>query len=77
MWRTDVTYSYRIGQEFYPGEFHLRSLSERKANEKELRWKGRKIGVRHSPHNPQISVVRMEDQAGLYGEEYTGPGFPS
>ena len=72
VWRTDVAYSYSIGNEFYPGEFQLRSWSERKANEKELRWKGRKIGVRYSPRSPQISVVRIEDQAGLYGEEFTG-----
>lgn len=49
LWRTDVAYSYSIGNEFYPGEFQLRSLSERKANQKELRGKGRKIGVRYSP----------------------------
>ena len=77
VWRTDVAYSYSVGNEFYPGEFRLRSFSERKANGKELRWKGRKIGVRYSPRNPQISVVRIEDQAGLYGDEYAGPGFPS
>ncbi len=77
VWRTDVAYSYSIENEFYPGAFQLRSWSERKANEKEVRWKGRKIGVRYSPRNPQISVVRNEDQAGLYGEEYAGHGFPT
>jgi hypothetical protein len=75
LWRTDVAYSYGIGDEFYSGEFQLRC--ERKANKKELRWKGRKVGVRYSPRNAQISVVRIEDQAGLYGEEYAGDGFPS
>jgi hypothetical protein len=59
VWRTVVAYSYSVENEFYPGEFQLRSLRERKANEKELRWKGRKIGVRYSPRNPQISVVRV------------------
>jgi hypothetical protein len=77
LWRTDVAYSYSIDHEFYPGEFHLRSRSERKSNEKELRWRGRKVAVRYSPLNPQMSVVRIEDQAGLYREEYAGPGFPS
>jgi len=77
VWRTDVAYSYSIGNEFYAGQFRLRSSSERKATEKELRWKGRKIGVRYSPRSPQISVVRTEDQAGLYGGEYAGDGFPS
>jgi uncharacterized protein DUF3592 len=71
LWRTDVAYSYSVGNDFFPGEFQLRSWSERKATEKELRWKGRKIGVRYSPRTPQISVVRMADQAGLYGEDYT------
>jgi hypothetical protein len=72
LWRTDVAYSYIVGNEFYAGEFQLRSRSERKATEKELRWKGRKVGVRYSPRNSEISVVRIEDQAGLYGEEFTG-----
>jgi hypothetical protein len=74
VWRTDVAYSYSMGNEFYAGEFQLRSSSERKATEKELRWKGR---VRYSPRSPKISVVRTEDQAGLYGGEYAGDGFPS
>lgn len=77
VWRTDVAYSYSIGNEFFAGEFQVRSSSERKATEKELRWKGRKTGVRYSPRSPKISVVRTEDQAGLYGGEYAGDGFPS
>ena len=77
VWRTDVAYSYSIENEFYPGQFRLRSWSERKAAEKELRWKGRKIGVRYSPRNPRVSVVRIEDQAGLNGDQYLGRGFPS
>jgi hypothetical protein len=72
VWRTDVSYSFRIGGEFYAGEFQLRPSNERQANEKELRWKARNIGVRYSLRNSQISVVRIEDQASLYGEEYTG-----
>jgi Protein of unknown function (DUF3592) len=77
VWRTDVAYSYSIGNEFYAGAFQLRSSSERKATEKELRWKGRKIGVRYSPWSPKISIVRTEDQAGLHGGKYAGDGFPS
>ena len=77
VWRTDVAYSYSIGNEFYAGEFQLRSSSERKATEKELRSKGQKIGVRYSPRSPKLSVVRTADQAGLYGGEYAGDGFPS
>ena len=77
VWRTDVAYSYSIGNEFYAGEFQLRSSSERKATERELRWKGQKIGVRYSPRSPKISVVRTEDQAGLYGGAYACDGFPS
>jgi hypothetical protein len=73
LWRTDVAYSYSIGNEFYPGEFQLRSLTERKATEKELRWKGKKLGVRYSPRNPQISAVRVEDQAALHSDTFAGP----
>src|ERR1700676_2734660 len=60
----------------YAGEFQLRSSSERKATEKELRSKGQKIGVRYSPRSPKLSVVRTEDQAGFYGGEYAGDGPP-
>jgi Protein of unknown function (DUF3592) len=77
VWRTDVAYSYSIGSDFYAGELQLRSSSEQKATEKELRWQGRKIGVRYSPRSPKTSVVRTEHQAGLYGGEYAGDGFPS
>ena len=71
-WLTDVSYSYNIDGEFYSGQFQLTSRSERKANEHEFRWKGRNIGVRYSPRNKNVSVVRIEDQAGLYGEEFKG-----
>jgi hypothetical protein len=69
---TDVSYSYSVGTEFHSGQFQLRSRSEQKANEQEFSWKGRNIGVRYSPRDPKISVVRIEDQAGLYGEEFRG-----
>jgi hypothetical protein len=69
---TDVSYSYSVERDYYAGHFQLRSRSEQKANEQELRWKGQNIGVRHSPRDPKISVVRIEDQAGLYGEEFRG-----
>jgi hypothetical protein len=71
-WLTDVSYSYNVDGEFYSGQFQLTSRSERKANEHEFRWKGRSIGVRYSPRNKNVSVVRIEDQAGLYGEEFKG-----
>jgi hypothetical protein len=76
LWRTDIAYSFRLGDEFYSGEFQLRSFSERKASEKELRWK-QQVGVRYSPANPQISVVTKDDQSALHGGEYARPGFPS
>lgn len=69
---TDVSYSYSVEIDFYSGHFQVRSRNEQKANEQELRWKGRNIGVRYSPRDPKISVVRIEDQAGLYGEEFRG-----
>jgi hypothetical protein len=71
-WLTDVAYSYSVDGEFYSGQFRLTSRNERKADEHELRWKGRNIAVRHSSRNKSISVVRTEDQAGLYGGEFKG-----
>jgi|SRR6266850_2255624 len=71
-WLTDVSYSYSVEKDFYSGQFQLRSRGEKKANEQELRWKGRNIGIRYSPRDPKISVVRVEDQAGLHGEEFRG-----
>src|SRR3984893_313095 len=58
VWRTDIAYSYSMGNEFYAGEFQLRSSSERKATEKELRSKGQKTGERYFPPSPKISLVR-------------------
>jgi hypothetical protein len=67
-WLTDVSYSYSVERDFYSGQFQVRSRSERKANDQELRWHGRTITVRYSPRQPHISVVRTEDQDGLRGE---------
>jgi len=71
-WETDIAYSYNVDGEFYSGEFQLISSSERKAYEKEFNNRERKIMVRYSPRNKGISVVRMEDQAGLYAGEFKG-----
>lgn len=71
-WLTDIAYSYSVDGEFFSGQFQLNSRSERRANQHEFRWKGRNIGVRYSPRNKTISVVRIEDQAGLHGEEFRG-----
>jgi hypothetical protein len=67
-WLTDVSYSYSVEKDFYSGQFQLRSRSERKAKDQELRWHRRTITVRYSPRQPHISVVRTEDQDGLRGE---------
>lgn len=69
-WLTDVSYSYSVESNFYSGQFQLRCLSERKANDQELRWHGRTITVRYSPRQPHISVVRTENQDGLRGEAF-------
>jgi hypothetical protein len=66
-WLTDVSYSYSIERNFYSGQFQLRSRCERKANDQELRWKGRTVTVRYSPRDPHFSIVRTEDQDGLQG----------
>jgi hypothetical protein len=67
-WLTDVSYSYSVERDFYSGQFQVRSRSEPKANDQELRWHGRTITVRYSPRQPHISVVRTEDQDSLHGE---------
>ena len=65
VWRTDVSYSYSVGPNFYSGQFQVQSYGERRANQKELRWRGQSIRIRYSPKDANISVVRAEDQAGL------------
>jgi hypothetical protein len=65
-WLTDVSYSYSIEMNSYSGQFQLRSRSERKANEHELRWKGRTVTVRYCSRDPHVSIVRPEDH-GLQG----------
>jgi hypothetical protein len=71
-WQTDISYSYRVAEEFYSGRIQLKSTSERKADDDVARWKDRNIVIRYSPHNPEISVVRVEDQAALYSGEFVG-----
>ena len=69
-WLTDISYSYSVEKDFYSGQFQLHSRGEQKANEQELRWKGRNIGIRYSPRDPKISVVRVEDQAACRGKSF-------
>jgi len=71
-WLTDVSYSYTVAAEYYSGQFQLRDRSEKKSDAQVLRWKGQNISIRYSPTCPEISVVRMEDQAAWHGEEYRG-----
>jgi hypothetical protein len=66
-WLTDLSCSYSVQGDFYSGQFRVRSGSEGKASEHELRWKQRSITVRYSPRNRQISIVRTEEQDGLRG----------
>jgi len=72
VWLTDIAYSYSVAAEFYSGQFQLRARSEKKAEAQVQRWKGQSIGIRYSPKSPGVSVVRMEDQSGLSGEDYRG-----
>jgi Protein of unknown function (DUF3592) len=71
-WLTDISYSYRVADEFYSGQFRLSSRSERKAKEIEARWKNNPVGVRYSRKKPEISVVRTEDQNALNPREFLG-----
>jgi hypothetical protein len=60
-WLTDVSYSYSVESNFYSGQFQLRCLSERKANDQELRWHGRTITVRLSEvRNLYVFQLGME-----------------
>jgi len=72
IWLTDISYSYQVADEYYSGQFQLKSRSERKAEDTVARWKGQAVGVRYSPRNPAISIIRMEDQSGLHPEEFRG-----
>ena len=71
-WLTDVSYSYSVDGEFYSGQFQLTSRTERKADEQQSRWKGSSVGVRYSPRKKEVSVARVEDQAGLHAEAFRG-----
>ena len=71
-WLTEITYSYSVANEFYSGQFQNKAHSEREGGEAEARWKGQNVGVRYSPKDPGVSVVRMEDQASLHSGEFRG-----
>ena len=66
IWRTDIEYSYNVGADFYSGRFQLQSRSEKEAGLHEQRWSRQRIRIRHSPRDAKLSVVRMEDQIGLF-----------
>ncbi|MGB0040081.1 MAG: hypothetical protein WA800_13145 [Terriglobales bacterium] len=71
-WLTDITYSYSVANEFYSGQHQIKTYSERKADAVVARWKDQNVGVRYSPKSPDVSVVRIEDQAGLHPGEFRG-----
>jgi hypothetical protein len=71
-WIIDISYSYTVAREFFSGQFPLKARNEQKANETIVRWKDQSISVRYSPRKPGISVVRIEDQAGLHPGEFRG-----
>jgi hypothetical protein len=71
-WLTDVSYSYRVEDDFYSGQFQVESRSEGGADAIAARWKGQNVAVRYSMKNPAMSVLRMEDQSGLHPEEFQG-----
>src|SRR5437016_5079136 len=67
-WKSNLSYSYSVGSDFYSGVVPLPAKNENHANEQAHRWEGQNITVRYSPGNPAISVVRLEDQAPLMGD---------
>lgn len=68
-WFSDLSYSYKVGTEFYSGHFRLGARNEEQADQQVLTWKGQSLTIRYSPKKPEISVVRMEDQSSLAGAE--------
>jgi len=71
-WKTNLMYSYAVGSAFYSGVLPLKARNESAADTQASKWRGQNLAVRYSPRNPAISVVRMEDQAGLSGGEFRG-----
>jgi Protein of unknown function (DUF3592) len=71
-WITDISYSYTVAGEFFSGQFPLKARNEQKANEQIVQWKDQSILVRYSPRKPEISAVRIEDQAALHPGEFRG-----
>jgi Protein of unknown function (DUF3592) len=62
-WFTDLSYTYKVGTDFYSGRFRLRASNEEQADRQVLAWKGQNVTIRYSPKNPEISVLRDEDQS--------------
>jgi hypothetical protein len=67
-----VSYSYRVENDFYSGQFQVKSRNEEKAGGIAARWKDQNVAVRYSMKSPEISVLRMEDQSGLHPGEFLG-----
>ena len=72
VWLTDISYSYRVAEDFYSGQFQLKAGGEQNASDEVAHWKDRTNEIRYSPRKPELSVVRMEDQAGLVHGEFVG-----
>lgn len=71
-WLADISYSYTVSNEFYAGQHQIKARNEQRADDLVAQWKGQSVGVRYSPKNPQVSVVRMEDQSSLHPGEFRG-----
>ena len=66
-WISDLSYSYKVGAEFYSGRIVLPAKSEGDADQQIRQWKGQVLTVRYSPKRPDISVIRAEDQQSWMG----------
>jgi|SRR5579859_1524429 len=69
-WRSDIYYSYKVGDEFYSGILSLPAQNELHADEQIVEWKQKNLVVRFSPKNSAISVVRIEDQFVFSTKDY-------
>jgi len=70
-WFSDLSYAYKVGTDFYSGHFRLSARNEEDADQQIAKWRGQNLTIRYSLRNPEISVLRMEDQPCLpEGELY-------
>ena len=65
-WVVRLSYSYSANGEYYSGEDKQRFATERRANEYMERFPSNAtIFVRYNPNDPEVSVMRRDEQMGM------------